>query len=146
MKFLIVSVGKTKTKEIGSLIDEYKKRITKGFKIEEDYFQSHKNKFIDYLNGKKEGDYIIVCTEFGKEFSTEEFKIFIERKLTVVKRLIFFIGDHDGFERFININDKRIDLKLSLSRMTFSHEIARLLLVEQLYRVLDMIKGGNYHK
>ena len=64
-----------------------------------------------------------------------------------IKRVIFFIGDFDGFKRYtLTPDDKRIDLRLSLSKMTFTHELSRVLLIEQLHRVIDLLKGGNYHK
>jgi 23S rRNA (pseudouridine1915-N3)-methyltransferase len=88
-------------------------------------------------------DYMIVLDEKGKEFSTAEFagqlgKIFLLSK----KRIVFVIGGPYGFAAEVY---QRADLKMSLSRLTFSHQMVRLLFTEQLYRAFTVIRGDPYH-
>lgn len=88
-------------------------------------------------------DYVILLDERGKEQRTIEFselmgKLFMLPK----KRIVFIIGGPWGFSEEVY---SRADLKMSLSKMTFPHQLVRLLFLEQLYRVFTIIKGDPYH-
>jgi len=88
-------------------------------------------------------DYIVILDEKGKEFSTLEFSGWLEKSFMVQrKRILFVIGGAWGFSEEVR---KRADMNLSLSRLTFSHQMVRLLFLEQLYRAFTIIKGEPYH-
>jgi 23S rRNA (pseudouridine1915-N3)-methyltransferase len=88
-------------------------------------------------------DFLVILDEKGKEFSSVEFSNFIAQKQNAsTKRLIFLIGGPFGFSERIY---ERANFKLSLSKMTFSHQMIRLFFVEQLYRAYSILKGEKYH-
>ena len=88
-------------------------------------------------------DYLILLDEGGKEYSSVEFSRFLSQKQNAsIKRLIFLIGGPFGFDESVY---KRANAQLSLSRMTFSHQMVRLFFVEQLYRAFTILKGEKYH-
>ena len=88
-------------------------------------------------------DFLVVLDERGKEFSSVEFSNFIAQKQNAsTKRLVFLIGGPFGFSESIY---NRANFKLSLSKMTFSHQMIRLFFVEQLYRAYSILKGEKYH-
>ncbi len=88
-------------------------------------------------------DQLILLDEKGKEYTSVNFANFISQKQNAsVKRLIFLIGGPFGFSETIY---KRANLKISLSQMTFSHQMVRLFFVEQLYRAYTILKGEKYH-
>lgn len=155
MKISLLQIGKTNEKFISDGVDEYSGRIRKysGFEIitipdlkntrnmpvtEQKLKESEK--ICRLLNSE---DYVILLDEKGKEFSTIEFSEQLGRIFMLAKkRVVFVIGGPFGFSGEAY---KREDLRLSLSRMTFSHQLVRLLFAEQLYRVLTIIKGDPYH-
>ena len=88
--------------------------------------------------------YKILLDVGGKELSSEQFSSFIQDKLNQGSSEIdFFIGGHSGFP---NLSEDRIDFRISLSRCTFTHQMIRLLLLEQIYRAFTILKGHPYHK
>ena len=88
-------------------------------------------------------EHLVMLDEKGTEMSSEQFADFIRKKqMTSLKRLVFLIGGPYGFSQEIH---DRANFKLSLSRMTFSHQMVRLFFVEQLYRAFTIIKGEKYH-
>lgn len=91
----------------------------------------------------KNDDYIVILDDKGKEFSTIEFSAWIEKTMILQKkRLVFVIGGAWGFSDEVY---EKADIRLSLSRLTFSHQMVRLLFIEQLYRAFTVIKGEPYH-
>jgi 23S rRNA (pseudouridine1915-N3)-methyltransferase len=85
----------------------------------------------------------VLLDEHGKEFTSVEFSKYIERKMsTVSKRFVFIVGGPYGFSPVIYALARE---KVSLSRMTFSHQMVRLFFVEQYYRAMTIIKGEPYH-
>lgn len=89
------------------------------------------------------GDYLVLLDERGKDFSSLQFASYIEKKThTVSKRLIFVIGGPYGFSKAVY--DKAAE-KISLSKMTFSHQMIRLVFVEQLYRAMTILNNEPYH-
>ncbi len=91
----------------------------------------------------KKDDYIVILDDKGKEFSTMEFSSWLEKILILQKKRILFVtGGAWGFSDEIY---GKADMRLSLSRLTFSHQMVRLLFIEQLYRAFTVIKGEPYH-
>ncbi len=107
-------------------------------------FEQQKDKTSDLiLDFLEDSDEVILLDERGKEFTSTGFARFLEQKMIASpKRLIFVIGGAYGFsEKLYN----RANLKLSISQMTFSHQMIRLFFVEQLYRAMTILKGEPYH-
>ena len=96
------------------------------------------------LSNIKPQDYVITMEIKGKQFSSEEFAQKIEEITNDgTQEIIFVIGSSCGIGK--NVSD-RANLKMSMSKMTFLHQFARLILVEQIYRAFKIIKGETYHK
>jgi len=88
-------------------------------------------------------DYVVLLDERGRQFTSREFSAFVERKsLEIHRNLVFIIGGPYGFSREVY---DRADMQLSLSAMTFPHELVRLFFVEQLYRAMSIMRGEPYH-
>ena len=88
-------------------------------------------------------DFLVLLDENGRAFTSVEFAGFLEQKLQLSqKRLVFLIGGAWGFAPEVH---QRADFKLSLSKMTFSHQMVRLFFLEQLYRAMTILKGEKYH-
>lgn len=89
------------------------------------------------------GDYVVLLDERGKEFSSMEFASWMERQMVSGrKRVVFVIGGPYGFSQAVY---DRADGKVSLSRMTFNHEMVRLFFTEQIYRAMTILRGEPYH-
>jgi 23S rRNA (pseudouridine1915-N3)-methyltransferase len=103
-----------------------------------------KTKEGEVILGKiQKDDFLILLDENGVQWTSVDFSHFIEKKqVDSVKRLVFQIGGAYGFSEAVY---QRANLKMSLSKMTFSHQMIRLFFVEQLYRVFTIIKGEKYH-
>ena len=154
MKIRILCLGKTKQKFIEEGIKEYKKRITKYIKLEWQILPDVKltgNKTIEIVKDQEaaileknllQSSFLIVLDENGKEFSSEKFADYLEKKFSIGKNIIFVIGGVYGLSKKII---KRADLVLSFSRFTFTHQMIRFLLAEQLYRSFTIIRGKKYH-
>jgi 23S rRNA (pseudouridine1915-N3)-methyltransferase len=155
MKFSLIFVGKTSFKYLEIGIAEYEKRIKRytdfEIKILKD-LKTGKNMPANIVKIKegelilkqlKDSDFLILLDEKGKQYSSREFADFIDHKMiTGGKRIVFLIGGAFGFSESVY---KRANSKLSLSKMTFSHQPIRLLFAEQLYRAFTIIKGEPYH-
>ncbi len=138
----LIFVGKTKEKFLQEGISEFVKRLEifgkfRIIEIKDSNVEGEGRKIIEILKD----DYAVVLAVEGKEFSSEEFADFLKRNND--KNISFVIGSANGLsENVLN----RANLKLSLSRMTLTHEMARLFLIEQIYRAFMIIKGKKYHK
>lgn len=89
------------------------------------------------------GDHLVLLDEHGKEFTSRQFSQYLEQKMQMVpKRLVFLIGGPYGFSQRIY---QRADGQISLSKMTFSHQMVRIFLVEQVYRAFTIMRGEPYH-
>lgn len=155
MKIVLYVVGKTVDKNFIAGIDDYVERIKHYIPI--DFIvipdlKNNKNMSFEQQKGKEgemilkeilPGDYVVLLDENGKEFSSKDFALWIEKKKhTIGKRLVFIIGGPYGFsESIYGIASE----KISLSKMTFSHQMVRLIFVEQLYRAMNILNGGPYH-
>ena len=89
------------------------------------------------------GDYLVLLDEKGKEFTSVQFSAYMERKMhTVPKRLVFVVGGPYGFSDAVY---KAAAEKISLSKMTFSHQMIRLIFIEQIYRAMTILSNEPYH-
>ena len=90
----------------------------------------------------KPSDYVVLLDERGSEFRSIEFAKWLQKKQMATKRLLFIVGGAYGFSNNIY---ERANEKISLSRMTFSHQMIRLFFVEQLYRAFTILRNEPYH-
>ena len=155
MKLLLITVGKTDNKLISQLIEEYVKKVNfyipLELKILPDVKKSRKTpekeqKILEGDSIKKclqPSDYIVLLDDKGKQLTSIEFSKYIENKMiSVSKRLIFIIGGPYGFSEEIEAISNE---KLSLSKMTLTHQMVRLLFTEQLYRAMTILNNEPYH-
>lgn len=155
MKITLLAIGKTNTKYLQEGIEQYIKRLSHyipfEFKILPDVkttkgLTQEKQKEMEgqmFLNCIQSGDVVVLLDEKGKEMTSREFSVYLDKKMvTVAKNLIFVIGGPYGFSQEIY---NRANEKLSLSKMTFSHEMIRLFFIEQIYRAMTILKGEPYH-
>jgi len=155
MKVTLIVVGKTDEKYLEQGIDKYLKRINKYLQFDIDTIPDIKNSKNMSTTVQKEkegelilkkiqqGDYVILLDEKGKTFTSKEFASHLNSiYVSGYKRLIFIIGGPYGFSNDIY---NRCNGKISLSKMTFSHQIIRLIFVEQFYRAQTILKGEPYH-
>lgn len=95
------------------------------------------------LDALKPGDCLVLLDERGKEFTSVAFADYLQRKMNAgLRRLVFVIGGPYGFSQSVY---DRADEKISLSKMTFSHEMIRLFFTEQIYRAMTIQRGEPYH-
>ena len=95
------------------------------------------------LKTLQSGDYLVLLDEKGKEFTSMQFSTYIEKKMhTVPKRLVFVVGGPYGFSEAVY---KAAAEKISLSKMTFSHQMIRLIFIEQIYRAMTILNNEPYH-
>jgi len=155
MKIALLQTGKTTDKHISELADLYTARIKRysGFEIitlpdlknagNITVPEQKKKEGLKILQSVSSDDYIILLDERGKEYRTGEFSTLLGKLFMIPKkRIVFIIGGPWGFSEEVY---GRADLKMSLSKMTFPHQLVRLLFLEQLYRVFTIIKGEPYH-
>lgn len=153
MEIKLIVVGKTKSSELVRLINEYVKRINfyKKFKIIiVNSLKSKKNseKEIKKIEGEnvlksvKKNELIFLLDENGKSFNSRKFADFLSNKFKTNKSIVFVVGGAHGFSNEIKQKSNEI---ISLSEMTFSHQIIRLFFSEQLYRALTIINNHPYH-
>ena len=89
------------------------------------------------------GDYVVLLDERGDELTSRQFSTYMDKRMsTVARRMVCIVGGPYGFSQKVY---DRADSKLSLSRMTFNHEMVRLFFVEQLYRAMTILRGEPYH-
>ena len=151
----IVAVGKIKEKSLSQLIEEYKKRIGAYSKIEiievsdepNDRLSDEKVKEIEgqrIIKQLKKDSYVILLSLKGKQMESIKFSREIEKIHTYnSSHITFVIGGSVGVSEQV---EQRADLLLKLSEMTFPHNIARLLILEQIYRAYKILNNETYHK
>jgi 23S rRNA (pseudouridine1915-N3)-methyltransferase len=154
MKVELILVGKTTSKHIGACFEDYKERIGHYLPFSVMIIPELKNtnSLSEEQQKEREGenilkqiqaqDTVVLLDEHGQEFRSIEFASWVEKKQQTSRRLIFIIGGPYGFSSSIY---KRANEKISLSKMTFSHQMVRLIFIEQLYRACTIIKGEPYH-
>jgi len=155
MKVILLTVGKTNDLSLKNVILDYQKRLKFyiSFEIEElAELKNTKSMSEDVQKQKEgellmkyfqEGDDVILLDDKGSQFTSKEFSSFMEKKsVSGLKRLIFVVGGPYGFSDAVY---NRANGKVSLSKMTFSHQMVRLIFVEQLYRAMTILRGEPYH-
>ena len=155
MTIKLIAIGKTDDKQLISLIDNYKKRLGFYIKFVLEIIPDIKNsKNLSEIEQKlKEGelilsklnsnDILILLDENGQELDSVGFSTYLQKHMNSgIKQLVFVIGGPYGFSDDIY---KKANRKLSLSKMTFSHQMIRLFFIEQLYRGFTILKNEPYH-
>ncbi len=154
MKTLLILVGKTTDKHFQAGINDYCDRIGHYMPFElitipelkntksqsEDQQKQAEGELI--LKQIQTSDTVVLLDEHGKEFRSIEFAKWLEQKRNTARRLVFVIGGPYGFSQAVYSRAKE---QLSLSKMTFSHQMIRLVFTEQIYRACTIIKGEPYH-
>lgn len=155
MNIKLIAIGKTDNKNLQSLIDDYTKRLSFYIKFDLDIIADIKNvkNLSESQQKEKEGeliltkitptDQLILLDENGKTFSSVAFSDELQKKMNSgIKTLVFVIGGPYGFSDEVY---KKAFGKISLSQMTFSHQMVRLFFIEQLYRGFTILKNEPYH-
>jgi len=155
MQIKLIAIGKTDRKEYETIIADFQKRV--GFYIKfdfekvadiknnknltEDQQKSHEGKL--FLQKISSSDVVVLLDEKGKTFSSINFANYLQKKMNAsTKQLVFLIGGPYGFSDEIY---QRANEKISLSEMTFSHQMIRFIFIEQLYRAMTILKNEPYH-
>ncbi|MCX6229841.1 MAG: 23S rRNA (pseudouridine(1915)-N(3))-methyltransferase RlmH [Bacteroidia bacterium] len=155
MKTLLLTIGETDQKYIKEGIADYVKRLSFYIPFESKVIPDLKNRSSLSLENQKEkegqlilsnvasGDFLVLLDERGSELSSIEFSKWMEKKMVAgMRQLIFVIGGPYGFSKSVY---ERANGLVSLSKLTFSHQMVRLIFVEQLYRAMTIIKNEPYH-
>lgn len=155
MKIVLMVVGKTSTNYLKVGIEEYVRRLSHYVAFDIQYLGDFKNAKSATENQQKtaEGrtilssinaaDHVILLDENGQEMTSVAWSQYLQRKMSSgVRRLVFVVGGPYGFSEEVYA---RANGKLSLSQMTFSHEMVRLIFVEQLYRAFTILNHEPYH-
>jgi 23S rRNA (pseudouridine1915-N3)-methyltransferase len=155
MKITLLTVGKTDKDWVKQGIDIYASRMKHYFpfsiveipelknasSLSQEQIKTKEGELI--LKNIKPGDDVILLDERGREFSSMEFAKVLQDKISYTgKDIVFVIGGAYGFAEVVK---QRSNSKISLSRMTFSHQMVRAIFVEQLYRAFTIMKGEPYH-
>ena len=154
MKTILILVGKTINKHFVAGIEDYADRISHYMPFEivtipelrntknlsEDQQKTSEGELI--LRQIQPSDTVVLLDEHGKEFRSIEYARWLQQRQQTVRRLVFVIGGPYGFSDAVY---SRANEKISLSKMTFSHQMVRLIFTEQLYRACTIIKGEPYH-
>lgn len=155
MNIKLIAIGKTDNKNLQALIDEYIKRLGFYVKFELDIIPDIKNvkNLSESEQKSKEGqlilsklsptDHLLLLDENGKEFNSMGFADFLQKKMNAgIKTLVFVIGGPYGFSEEVY---QKAQGKVSLSQMTFSHQMVRLFVIEQVYRGFTILNNEPYH-
>jgi len=155
MNIKLLAIGKTDNKALQTLIDDYTKRLSFYIKFDLEIIPDVKNvKNLSEIQQKeKEGelilsklsatDHLILLDEKGTTFSSIGFSDYLQKKMNAgIKTLVFVIGGPYGFSNELY---KKANGKISLSDMTFSHQMVRLFVIEQIYRGFTILKNEPYH-
>jgi 23S rRNA (pseudouridine1915-N3)-methyltransferase len=155
MNIKLLAVGKTDDKNLQTLIENYQKRLSFYVKFDLEIIADIKNakNLSEAQQKEKEGeiilskisptDELILLDENGKSFSSVGFSEYLQKKMNSgIKTLVFVIGGPYGFSESVY---QKANGKVSLSEMTFSHQMVRLFIVEQLYRAFTILRNEPYH-
>ncbi len=155
MTIKLITIGKTDNKQLTFLIDNYIKRLNfyikfifevipdlkKTKNLSEDEQKQKEGQLI--LSKLKASDTLILLDECGKQLNSLDFSVYLQKHMNSgIKQLVFVIGGPYGFSNAVY---EKANGKLSLSKMTFSHQMIRLFFIEQLYRGFTILKNEPYH-
>ena len=151
----LIVIGKTDSKEIAALVEMYARRVNFYCKFAVTALPDVRNtrnltvkqqrtaEGEAILRQTTDGDYVVLLDERGEEMRSAEFAYWLQKRMNSgVKRLVLVIGGPYGFSDEVY---RRADAKLSLSRMTFSHQIVRAIFAEQIYRAFTILNNEPYH-
>lgn len=155
MNIKLLAIGKTDDKNLQTLIEQYQKRLSFYVKFDLEVIPDIKNakNLSEAQQKEKEGelilskitptDQLVLLDENGKSFSSVGFSDYLQKKMNSgVKTLVFVIGGPYGFSEAVY---QKASGKVSLSEMTFSHQMVRLFVVEQIYRAFTILRNEPYH-
>jgi len=154
MRITLIESGKTKDPFIREGVELFKKRVERYVPFQIDTVPDLKNtrnmtmKEVQEKEGRllmkrlKAGDYMILLDERGREFHSISFAEYLNSLEGRVNQVLFVIGGPYGFSREVY---ERADARISLSKLTFSHQLVRVIFMEQLYRAYTILKGEPYH-
>ena len=144
MKIKIAWIGKTKEPAIASLTEEYLKRIARYAQVEGITLRDEQDLLAKFSSPKSAAKATLVLMDSrGKEFSSEQFAKFLgDYQDRNPLPLVFAIGGADGFSDAVRAAAQHV---ISLGKMTLAHELARVVLLEQVYRAFTILKGHPYH-
>jgi len=151
MKIIAVSVGKKNDSLYGDSVLEFSSRIERYTSFEwkivspsgKSGDEARREEEGVIIAALKEGDYVVLLDERGKEISTVDFSVFLEKRMIAGdKRLVFIIGGAFGVSETIR---SRAHFVWSLSKLVFPHQLVRVILAEQLYRGFSVVNGEKYH-
>ena len=155
MNIRLLAIGKTDDSKLQQLIDQYAKRLSHYVKFDLDIIPDIKNtkSLSEAQQKEKEGelilkklsatDVLVLLDENGKQFSSVDFSSYLQKRMNAgIKTLVFVIGGPYGFSETVYAKAQG---KISLSKMTFSHQMVRLFVVEQLYRAFTILRNEPYH-
>jgi 23S rRNA (pseudouridine1915-N3)-methyltransferase len=142
MKIRLLMLGKTRRAELSALLDEYVKRIGRSCPIELAEVRDGEAA-VKRLEADRAATAVLLDAG-GKTYASEAFAKWLgEQRDRGTREIIFVCGDADGFPEKLR---ERVQQRLSLSAMTYSHELARVMLVEQIYRAFAILSGSPYPK
>lgn len=155
MTIKLLAIGKTDSAELQQLINLYEKRLGHyvSFTIEIIPDLKKTKNLSEQQQKEKEGelvlkrlvptDILVLLDENGKQFNSVDFSSYLQKKMNSgIKQLVFLIGGPYGFSEAIY---KMASGKISLSKMTFSHQMVRLFIIEQIYRAFTILRNEPYH-
>lgn len=154
MKITLLVVGKTTDAHIEILIQEYQKRLTHylPFALQVIPELKYTKALTPDQQKQAEGELIlraitpstdlVLLDEYGKEFRSVEFADYVQKRMSSGRDVVFVVGGPYGFSNAVY---QRANGKISLSKMTFSHQMVRLFFVEQIYRAMTILRGEPYH-
>ncbi len=155
MKIILLSVGKTDDPLFSQIIEGYNRRVNFYIGFETQTIPDIKNSksLSEKEQMKQEGekllkwlqlsDYVVLLDDKGKQYTSTEFAGYIERKsFSTIKRLVFVVGGPYGFSSEVR---ERANEAVSLSKMTFTHQMVRMVFTEQLYRAMTILQNEPYH-
>ena len=155
MNIELIVIGKTDQQEVASLVEQYAKRVNHYCKFPVTTISDVKNTRNMAPSRQKQmegemilrlisdGDWLVLMDERGRQFTSMEYADWLQKRmLSGVKRLAIVIGGPYGFSDEVY---KRANEKISLSKMTFSHQIVRAIFAEQLYRAFTILNNEPYH-
>ena len=155
MQIKLLAIGKTDNQQLQTLIDDYQKRLSFYIKLEFEIIPDLKNvkNLSEEQQKQKEGeliisklsntDLLILLDENGKQYDSVDFSEQLQKYMNSgIKQLVFVIGGPYGFSPEVY---NKANGKISLSKMTFSHQMIRLFMIEQLYRAFTILRNEPYH-
>lgn len=154
MNIELIVIGKTDSPSVGALLETYLKRLNFYTKVTFTALPDPKRRTLSAESQKRqegemlmkqfaEGDYVVLLDEKGAEMRSVDFALWMQKRMNSgLRRLCFVIGGPYGFSREVYT---RANERLSLSQMTFSHQIIRAIFAEQLYRAFTIINNEPYH-